>query len=346
MDSVQMQYGVEAELPENQFTRDGMTFAGWAVNVMSDAKYQDKERVKNLTIVENGRIVLYAKWEPSRCFITFDPQGGTFTNGSQNKKDAHQGQPVGEMPTVAMEKPQGMAGMQFDGWWTAPEGGSKVLETTNVPNGLSDITLYAHWLGVIRYEKVSQNTDQVVNIDENGVASGFRGELSRHILCALRSIEDDKFDFSGDFTIVMRCSRGTGAWRQDVFAGMGVPGSNNLLMDFGMSGSGPAQWEITQYRENGQTYGTHNISVGDVVYLCAQRRGQNVNCYVKASGGQFELDCQGTQGNYTVGRFYIGIDPDSLSEYFSGNVYLNDCYLIQENPNAAQPLGKYVLRPA
>lgn len=44
-----------------------------------------------------------------------------------------------------------------------------------------------------------------------------------------------------------------------------------------------------------------------------------------------------------IGQFCLGNDADSYSEYFPGKIFLNDCYLVQENPNAKQPMGKYKL---
>ena len=110
-----------------------------------------------------------------------------------------------------MAKPTGLAGMEFDGWWTEVDGGSKVTSDTVVPVGLSEITYYAHWIGVIHYEIVNiepnPNLNQVCVVDGNGVASGFYGETSTGRKGCLISVEDDKFDFSGDFTIVMKCKR-------------------------------------------------------------------------------------------------------------------------------------------
>ena len=130
-----------------------------------------------------------------------------------------------------------------------------------------------------------------------------------------------------------------------MFGGIDVPGSNNRFMDFGLD-QGAAQWEIAEYREGTSTCGIARIAVDEMVKLKVQRRNGTINCYVKEENGNWELDYTGTQGNYVAGQFSIGNDGDSLAEYFRGEVCLNDCYLLQENPNSAQPLGKYVLRQA
>lgn len=67
-------YDEEQPLDENQFTRKGYTFIGWAGEEDGNVLYEDKAVVKNLTSAENGVVWLYAKWvknnsdteEPSR----------------------------------------------------------------------------------------------------------------------------------------------------------------------------------------------------------------------------------------------------------------------------------------
>lgn len=58
-------YDKAQTLDENQFTRSGYTFSGWAVEAKGDVVYADKAEVKNLTAIQDGTVLLYAKWEKS-----------------------------------------------------------------------------------------------------------------------------------------------------------------------------------------------------------------------------------------------------------------------------------------
>ena len=56
-------YDIEQALSENQFTRDGYSFAGWKDR---DGKsYVDQQKVKNLTPTNGGQKTLYAQWRPN-----------------------------------------------------------------------------------------------------------------------------------------------------------------------------------------------------------------------------------------------------------------------------------------
>ena len=341
------------ELPEAE--RPGYALVGWESRV---PEFQGVRIVPESTYNVAEDSDYYAVWREldPLCRIHFDSRGGSTVDDILVPR----GQAVGRLPLSSKEKPVGLAGQRFDGWWTSPNGGTLVTAETIVPNTYEEVTLYAHWLGIIRYQKVSVNTDQVVNIDENGVASGFSGELSTGKMCALQTIEDDKFDFTGDFTIVMKCERGGGASRQDVFGGNDVPGSNNIFMDFGFTGSS-LQWEIAKYRDGGQTFvdsGGQRFTdtrVGEVVYLKVIRtlvgNTSLVRCFGSRDGVNWieEIDTRnphwipGSQGNFATGSFTIGCDSDSFGEFFHGKVYLNDCYLVQENENSQQGNGKYIL---
>ncbi len=76
---------------------------------------------------------------PSTFDVTFDPNGGSCTVTSGK---IEYGQPYGyymqQLPTPTRQ------GYTFDGWYTAPSGGTLVTSTTVFSNK-ADPTLYAHW---------------------------------------------------------------------------------------------------------------------------------------------------------------------------------------------------------
>ena len=235
------------EYPIETHPRQNWEFANW--NTRSDGTGIDY--LPGYTEYFDRDTTLYAKWEKSNCTITFNPNGGNAPSFAT--KQVKQGSPVGELPTVIMPKADGFAGMEFDGWWTDISGGTKVTETEGgqVTDGHSEITLYAHWTGVIHYENVGG-----VQIDGNGIASEF--SIGRY----LRTVE--KFDFSGDFMIVM-CGQAKAAsgidgtvwptW-QDIFSGIGEEGTGNALLDFGMNSKTKANWEIAHWDRDERAVGT------------------------------------------------------------------------------------------
>ena len=117
---------IGSHLPE--LTKEGLTFAGW---------YKDEAFTEALkfgeTSVVNENMTLYAKWTAKVTFH-FNYEGAPASVESA---------PIvvgGSMPS--QEDPT-REGYQFDGWYTAVEGGTKViLSTAKVEK---NTTLYAHW---------------------------------------------------------------------------------------------------------------------------------------------------------------------------------------------------------
>ena len=133
--------GVAQNLTQCSFVRDGYKFAGWALSTTSAAIYRDKERVEDLLTSRDAAVVLYAVWiVPGRggdgwtaCDVSFDAQGGiidmdfrTITSGA-------------ELETLPQPS---KAGCEFDGWFTSPDGGSRIAENTVVT---MSARYYARW---------------------------------------------------------------------------------------------------------------------------------------------------------------------------------------------------------
>ena len=95
----------------------------------------------------SGNITVYAQWTPTPRTITFDGNGGT-VNGDRSITKPH-GSPWGTLPTATL------ANNDFQGWFTAKSGGTKVTATT-VAAG--NITVYAQW----------KLTPRTITFDANG----------------------------------------------------------------------------------------------------------------------------------------------------------------------------------
>ncbi|WP_026497926.1 InlB B-repeat-containing protein [Butyrivibrio sp. WCD2001] len=87
--------------------------------------------------------------------VSFDYNGGT---GSASPIHVTEGKPYGPLPTNAYRE-----GCNFDGWFTAPDGGYEVTEDY-VVGETQDHTLYAHWSwDVSKQQGQNQNQQQEQN---------------------------------------------------------------------------------------------------------------------------------------------------------------------------------------
>ena len=123
--TVSVQYGDTVAKPADP-VQDGYTFAGWFTAPDGGVQWDF-----STPIVEET--VLYAQWTPAQTFIvTFDPRNGedTFTVNVDGGK------------TVAAPQAPTLADNIFQGWFTAPEGGSQWNFSTPVN---ASMTLYAQW---------------------------------------------------------------------------------------------------------------------------------------------------------------------------------------------------------
>ena len=127
-------------LPEPQ--REGYKFLGWFAYTDTYKEYQVNYATKFYSSYSYQTTVsLFAKWERAQYIITFEPAGGVVEGvGGVNIKNVSYGLLYGSLPTPVRD------GYEFQGWFTAAEGGEEVNSYTLVPALTSYYqTLYAHW---------------------------------------------------------------------------------------------------------------------------------------------------------------------------------------------------------
>ena len=128
-------YDTAKALTKNAYARTGYTFTGW--NTKSDGKgtaYADGASIKNLTATKDGVVTLYAQWKVNSYTLTYDANGGTV---SPSSKKLDYNEAYGTLPTPVRK------GYQFEGWYIATTGGTKVSSITKM--GTKDTTIYARW---------------------------------------------------------------------------------------------------------------------------------------------------------------------------------------------------------
>lgn len=111
-------------------TRTGYTFVGWFASTVGD------DQVTSSTTMGSGDVTIYAHWTRNASIVvTFDANGNGATTPEASRSVVG-GMPYGKLPLPTYE------GHNFEGWYTAATGGTKV-GPTDVPS--SSLTLYAQW---------------------------------------------------------------------------------------------------------------------------------------------------------------------------------------------------------
>jgi uncharacterized repeat protein (TIGR02543 family) len=123
---ITVNHGDTITLPSEP-TRIGYTFIGWytAANGGGSPFTASTEVM--------GDITVYAKWTINNYEVTFDAQGGTSTSSIT----------VNHGDTIALPSEPTRTGYDFDGWYTAANGGGYQF-TASTPV-TADITIYAKW---------------------------------------------------------------------------------------------------------------------------------------------------------------------------------------------------------
>ena len=129
------EYASNASVKLKNPTKTGYTFAGWYTNAAFTGTA--------VTSVENGDVVLYAKWTPISYTIHFDKN--TATSGSMKRVYPKYGRNY-RLPACGFKKP----GYAFAGWNTRKDGkGTAYKNQSNVKNLTTTngkvIMLYAQW---------------------------------------------------------------------------------------------------------------------------------------------------------------------------------------------------------
>ena len=121
---ITQEYGITVIRPAEP-TKTGFTFMGWEPTLPATMP------AENMT--------LKAQWQaippppPVVWTVTFDANGGEI---AELMRSVTNGYAVGELPVVERD------GYDFDGWFTAASGGSRVSDNFVV---MTNLTLYAHW---------------------------------------------------------------------------------------------------------------------------------------------------------------------------------------------------------
>jgi len=141
MKSLAAIYGKNVTLTANAFKRTNWTFLGWATKKdATEAKYTNKQKVKNLTATDGKTVTLYAVWKRNTYTVKFNANGGT---GATQKQTLNCGSSVKLAKNAYTRE-----GFTFAGWATT-KGGKVVYKNKATVKDLAkngkSVTLYAVW---------------------------------------------------------------------------------------------------------------------------------------------------------------------------------------------------------
>ena len=127
-------------LPPFEPVWEGHVFDGWWTAPGDGAQITARTRV-----VETREVTYYAHWigDPKEVTVRFNANGGTV---APDEGSYYASRPYGTLPVPTREY------YRFAGWWTLPQGGSRVVVSSAVPAANQE--LYAHWTPetyIIRY---------------------------------------------------------------------------------------------------------------------------------------------------------------------------------------------------
>ena len=149
MNQSKHKYGESACLSENEFTREGYGFIGWATSATEIKKYEQCEEVLNLTDVADTVIDLFAVWEQGARSITYN---SNYTNGG-SYTDKHG---YGDSITIK-ENSFIRDGYIFAGWNTEKDGKGNIYKVGDSYSITDEVTLYAQWTPNTYYVKFNGN---------------------------------------------------------------------------------------------------------------------------------------------------------------------------------------------
>lgn len=148
----------EYNLLENEFTKEGYTFAGWSTDPMGQVIYADKAKVQLADDCD-----LYAKWNEIVARVTITYFGNDATSGDMEEETVDVNQ-----DHVLAENEYEKDGCDFAGWALTADGDAVYTDGDTVAVLDEDIDLYAVW--------TESETSDILGMWSNGEVSFLFGE--------------------------------------------------------------------------------------------------------------------------------------------------------------------------
>ena len=160
--------GGEYTLPANEFQppQAEMAFVGWKIGSTEEIK-QPTEKVS--TVGYGDGLTLTAQWMDNAVTVTFDPNGGTATDGEKTQRMYRESaSALSRLSTLSYTPPENKV---FAGWSRTETGAVQFTDGENVQwNGSSGAKNYAETNAVTLYAKWQDNLAGSVAVTKGGAA--------------------------------------------------------------------------------------------------------------------------------------------------------------------------------
>lgn len=166
-------------------TKTGYNFTGWQ-KTNNDSTLNDQVFKMGL-----ANTALQATWSPKNYTLTYSVNGGNAL--SPSSKTITYDAAYGSLPNPTR------TGYRFDGWYTAPSGGSKVTSST-IHRTENNVTIYAHWTNTAPTTPNIQVTYTNSGTSSNGIIKN--GSETAKLTVKSTDAED------GTPTISIKCTSG------------------------------------------------------------------------------------------------------------------------------------------
>ena len=154
-------YGqIYGELPTA--SKSNYSFDGWYTAASGGTKV-----TSSTAVTRSDSHTLYAHWAAKSMTVSLNANGGSVSNGS---KTVVFNNTYGDLPTASRSN------YNFDGWYTAASGGTKVASSTAVTRS-DNHTLYAHWVPKSMTVSFNGNGGSVSNGSKTVVFNSTYGDL-------------------------------------------------------------------------------------------------------------------------------------------------------------------------
>jgi uncharacterized repeat protein (TIGR02543 family) len=167
-------FGQSFALEQNQFTRIGHTFIGWAISPMGIIVFADEATI---SAGVDDDVTLYAVWEANTYYVIFDANEGTGTMANQ---------PIVFEATEALNENEfTRIGYTFEGWSTSATGEVEYADEADFTKSVAEnTTLFAVW------EEEPANTYQIIFNANGGTGTMANQSI---VLGATEALNENKF---------------------------------------------------------------------------------------------------------------------------------------------------------
>ena len=315
--SMSMTYDTAKNLTANGFTKTGYSFANWNTKADgSGTSYSNSVSVNNLTATDNGKVILYAQWNPVSTKLTVNPNGGTWNSKTTNSEFT---QNFGTEKVLAAPTRTGYSftgwsvsgggyqgqSLHTDGAFASSENGCAVYNNTG--NGTVTVTRQAKSSDnpIGNYE-LKVVTSATATPDYGGFYQNTVSAASQKYIHVFVAKLPAGYNFheamnsTGDGRTVTWLTSRAGTGKFTVYAYQVNAGSTGTFSTFG---------HVYVEKVAGATAPTFYVAYSDVINTTSKKDGTQKYIFGTSAGT--------VTAQWSINKYYFDVNPDSGIQSFS-----------------------------